>query len=228
MNPNPYSPEQLKALIPWYLNGSLSEEQKCAMETWLRNSKEGQTELAAWHIIHTSVRDAPRRFPSNNLREKIIVQAKDSCVTKKGNSVEGLVQTLILSLLVLFILWLTIRPGIILNWTVQDGDPSGFRVYRALQGSENFKLVGEIPASINSSKYAFEDMMPLPVGVYKYRIQGIEPSGLAFTSLPVSGSVLNVLISQLAMVVTSLILGYGLARFTNRTIFSSSKEVLQG
>jgi len=228
MRAKPYTSEQLKALIPWYLNGSLPEEQKRALETWLASSSEARAEMETWLMIQASVHAQPRRLPSKNLRGKIIAHAIVSSDKRRVNSGEELIHALMLSLMVMIILWIMVRPGIVLNWTVQDGSPSGFRVYRALEGSENFKLVGEIPASATSGHYTYVDLMALPAEAYTYQVQGIGQSGLVTSSLPVSGSALNVFASQLAMVFTSLIFGYGLAHFTRRNIFSSSKEVLQG
>ena len=51
MNPHP-----AEELLPWYVNGSLSDTERAQVDAWLAESAEARAELAALQAIHRQVR----------------------------------------------------------------------------------------------------------------------------------------------------------------------------
>jgi anti-sigma factor RsiW len=53
----------VNALIPWYLNGTLSEDERVRMESWLRDSADAQAELQMWRAVQRDARAQPDLQP---------------------------------------------------------------------------------------------------------------------------------------------------------------------
>lgn len=53
----------MNALIPWYLNGTLSQIERAQMESWLRESPEAQSELQMWRAVQQDARAQPGEKP---------------------------------------------------------------------------------------------------------------------------------------------------------------------
>jgi anti-sigma factor RsiW len=54
----PERDEDLAALLPWYLNGTLDEAERVRVEAWLRAAPEREAELAMWRAVQAQVRSA--------------------------------------------------------------------------------------------------------------------------------------------------------------------------
>jgi anti-sigma factor RsiW len=50
--------EDLAALLPWYLNGTLDEAERARVEGWLRAAPERDAELAMWRAVQADARIA--------------------------------------------------------------------------------------------------------------------------------------------------------------------------
>jgi hypothetical protein len=66
---------------------------------------------------------------------------------------------LLLSILILLLTWATIRPGVVLQWKVQDTNLNSFKVFRADKELNNYRLIREIPAAYGSSQYTYVDLL---------------------------------------------------------------------
>ena len=47
------------ALLPWYLNGTLSDAERERVEAWLRAAPEREADLTLWRAVQADVRIAP-------------------------------------------------------------------------------------------------------------------------------------------------------------------------
>jgi hypothetical protein len=116
----------------------------------------------------------------------------------------------VLGMVIFGLLWGVVQPGIVLQWVWKNLDVETFQVYRASKGNDNFTLVSEIPTNKASSKYKFVDSKLLPGQTYTYKIQAVTSEGeLAFSEF-VTDSAVPALPGQLALIMTSLMLAYGL------------------
>jgi anti-sigma factor RsiW len=53
----------MNALIPWYLNGTLSETERAQVEAFLRDSPEADSELQMWRAVQLDARAQPMAQP---------------------------------------------------------------------------------------------------------------------------------------------------------------------
>jgi hypothetical protein len=110
----------------------------------------------------------------------------------------------VLAVLALLLLWNVVQPGIGLQWTVNGAVPVAFRVYRAPAGSDRFEIVREIPAQSGIVDYTYVDTALWPGQAYRYRVEAVNAEAASAT---ISANGTDVLPTQLAIVLSSLLLG---------------------
>lgn len=204
------SEDELRALLPWYLNGTLSAAEQRAVSTWLHEEVEAQAELAAWQRVQAAVGQQPVQPPSSQVRQRLMAEIRTLQGTKRpAFTWPQLAWGTALALAVLMLLWITVQPGIVLQWSVADGGPAAFRVYRAPVGSADFGLVGELPAGADAQAYSYVDTRLLPGQQYVYRVEAVGQGGQVAASQAITASALEALPGQLAILLTSLLVGYG-------------------
>lgn len=64
MNPRD---ENIAALLPWYLNGTLEEAERREVESWLRDRHGAEEELALWRSVQQVVRSEESAKPGSEL-----------------------------------------------------------------------------------------------------------------------------------------------------------------
>jgi hypothetical protein len=111
------------------------------------------------------------------------------------------------ALAVLVVLWTLLQPGIQLQWAVDGGTPAAFRIYRAPAGSADFGLLGEVPAEPAVQAYSYVDARLWPAQTYMYRVEAVGAEGEAAASRAITADARTVLPAQLAILLTSLIVG---------------------
>jgi len=115
-----------------------------------------------------------------------------------------------MSIAILVLLWGIVKPGIVLQWNWQNGDVTTFEVYRAPEGSDEFTLVSQIPTQEAYTEYTFVDPKLVPGETYTYRIEGVTSSGQSKFTQAVTDNASSALPGQLALLVASLGLAYGI------------------
>jgi hypothetical protein len=135
-----------------------------------------------------------------------------------------------LSLVVLVLLWAVVRPGIVLQWEVNTGPVTTFRIYRAPVGSADFELVREVAAAPGERVYTYVDPRALPGRTYVYQVEGVGAAGLVRSgAVTISG--LEALPGQVAVILIGLTVGCGGALSTlvvSVTEFRWSRVELDG
>jgi hypothetical protein len=126
---------------------------------------------------------------------------------------------LVLAFVVCVLLWAAIRPGIALQWNVTNDSVQKFRIYRAVQGETEYRLISELPASGDLRQYSYVDMLMLPWQSYSYVVVGIREGGNLAPSEVVTGRAIEALPGQLALISASLFMGY-LITYIGGYIFS--------
>lgn len=203
---------KLHELLPWYVNGSLDESEQQAVSAWLETSEQARQELAQLIRLHRQVQGLPAlELPADGLltiRRRIVGKQKAPGFTWRS---PHLAWGLVLTGIFLALLWLSVRPGVSLEWSVETGEPSAFLIYRAPKGSTDFRLIKEIGASPGTRQYQFVDAGLVPGIAYTYRVEGVGAGGPPSVSRSISIDPLTVLPGQLAVLFTSLALGFSLA-----------------
>lgn len=199
-------------LLPWYVNGTLPAGEREAVERWLRRSPVASVKLAEWRQLSTAVRDQAEEKPTPAVWQQLTERVRTQGAARhQAYVLPRLAQAWsgALALIVLLLLWSTIRPGIVLQWSVNDWRLTAFRVYRAPEGSTDFALLHEMAAQPGTQRYTYVDAQLWPGQTYTYRVEGLGESGQATHSQPITASALEALPGQLAILLTGLIVGYG-------------------
>ena len=120
-----------------------------------------------------------------------------------------LAMALALALAVLFPHWAILQPGIQLEWAVDGGPLTAFRVYRTAVGGAQSDLHGGAPAEPGLQRYTFVDVRVLPAQTYVCRVEAVGAEGQAAASRAITTDAWPALPAQLALLVASLIVGCG-------------------
>jgi len=206
--------QNLSELFPWYVNGTLSPSEREKVEARLGEQKEACTELRAWQTLQAGMASQPALSPSPIVRQRVLAAIRQPLATHRSRfSAIHLMGGTALSLCILILLWLAVRPGVVLQWSVEKDGVEEFKIYRASQESDSFELVGKVSARSERSAYTFVDTLLVPGRVYTYRVEGLHPDGVTAFSPVVTGRSLDALPAQMALLLTSAVLGYGIALF---------------
>jgi len=207
-------------LMPWYLSGTLSPAETQAMEAWLQDDPEARVELEAWERVRSSVAGQPEPEPSPVVWQRVQSRLQGEASDRHVSLLPRLAWGLALATAILVLLWAVLRPGITLEWSARGDALTGFRIYRAPLGSADFGLLGEISADPDVQAYTYVDARPWSRQTYVYRIEAIGPEGETAASQAITAGALDALPSQLAALLTSLIVGCGAAALMRPQRFS--------
>ncbi len=188
-------------LLPWYLNHSLSAAEQAVAEDQARRSPQL---LRSWQDVRQAAISQPSRMPADIVRQRVLVQASGATRSRRVPRWLPVVSGAVVTVLVLLLLWSVVRPGIDLQWSVAGRLPIAFRVYRAPAGSDRFEIVREIPAQSGMMDYSFIDTALLPGQRYQYRVEAVNV-GTVSATIAANGA--DVLPAQLAIVLSSLLIG---------------------
>lgn len=207
---------RLLHLLPWYVNNSLPPDEKRDVEIALSQSVEARQELAELTSIAAIMTDGhveQRPSPAVWTGIKKEIRTSRPYQLPAPNPLMEWASGFVLACIILVFLWMTVRPGVALAWRVDGESPEQFRIYRAIEGSEEYQLVSEMAARDTVTEYQYIDATPLPLKNYVYRVEGVGKVGRLALSQTVSSSPLSVLPGQLAILLTSILLAYLLVSF---------------
>jgi hypothetical protein len=208
-----------RALLPWYLNNTLSSEEKQAVEAGLRLDPDAGGELPNWHRVQETLTSLPAERPSPEVWQRVAARVQAASVPSRLPVLPRLAWGIGLAAAVLFLLWVIIQPGIELQWSVDGETAAGFRIYRAPVGTAEFGLLAEVQpgqdtasgdmAGFQSTSYVYMDSLPLPGQKYTYLVQAIDRDGQPVASRTIVADGWQALPAQMAIILTSLLVGFG-------------------
>jgi hypothetical protein len=196
------------ALLPWYLNDTLSPAERRVVESWLEQGTGAEAGLAAWQQVQQAVAGQPEQVPSPAVWQRVSARVDARSAPKRASMLPRLAWGVAATLAVLIALWTILQPGIVLAWTVEGGPPTAFRVYRAPVGTADFGLVGEVPVVPGEQQYRYVDARPWTAQAYVYRVEVVGAGGQPVLSQAVTASALDALSGQVAILLTSFIAGW--------------------
>ncbi len=227
--------EKLAVYLPGYINKNLHPMLQLGISWWIRLDSEGQRRLTLARRLKDNANSLPYHQPSSKVLQRIRKQIRHQSSSESKQSSMWPVRTLqlILALLAFILVWRGLPPGIVLEWSVRDGEPSKFLVYRAELASpdslddNNFVLLKEIPAHGREKLYEFIDVRTIPGQTYIYRVEAVDQQGRAADAQSITGQGLDVLPSQLAFIFAASVVAYVVWQSGHRwrTLFYSSVKL---
>ena len=210
--------------LPLYVNGSLSPVKRWVLNRWLARSEAARQQLEALQALQTAAKEGELATPGPGtyakIRSRILTTPQASPLPQASRRMVWIWGTG-LTLMAFFLLWFLLPPGIVLEWSVQGQAPQAFRVYRApiadSGGAMEFALLEQIPAQPTAEAYRFTDSLLLPGQSYVYRVETLDQSGELVTSSQVMGDALETLPGQIAILLSAVIAGYGIALLLSQT-----------
>ena len=201
-------PENPGLLLPWYLNGNLSPVERRRLRQWLTEDPTAGAELAAWRQVQSAVMSQPEAVPAAAIRQQLMIRVQSSLEPNHQPSrLRPALLGLAVALGIFLLLWGTIRPGLMLQWSVHSEPLAAFRIYRAPVGSADFGLVGEVPARAQTKAYRYVDTALVPGRTYVYRVEALGPGGQSAISQVVTANGWQALPGQMTTLLISLIAG---------------------
>jgi hypothetical protein len=202
--------EKPEELTPWYVNQTLAQSEIESYEAWLDEHPDAKDELRLWQAINRAVLEQPRFAPHSRVFEQINSHIGEHRTSLKFNwrILPAIASGLAAAMIVFVLLWLIVKPGITMRWSVNGVVPATFRVYRAPTGSPAYELIGEIKSEDNQFVYQYRDLIFVPGRSYLYRVDGINSSGEITFSKAVINDTRSILPGQLIILLTSVIMGY--------------------
>ncbi|MBN1262468.1 MAG: hypothetical protein JXB35_17440 [Anaerolineae bacterium] len=200
--------KDLQALLPWYVNGTLSGTESQEVEALLENDAHARAEANAWATLRKAVQAQPAAPPSAALRARVMAAIRASENRPLVPHWFTRVWATILTLTVLLFLWGLVQPGVQLQWSTGGNGAAAFRIYRAPAGSNDFDLLYESLNPPAAWEYRYVDTELWHGQRYAYRIEVVNVLGRQISSDVIRPAPLAALPGQLAVLFTSLCMGY--------------------
>ena len=208
------SRRKILSLLPWFMNQTLDSREHGRVANAIRKDPGIEKDLQVFQSIGEQIKLQPDVEPQANVYQLVLDRIENyeqKRVQTEGQPRNWKLQStafLSLALSVFILLWLVVQPGMELEWSTRDNGVNAFRIYRAPAGSEEFILVGELPAEQGAARYSYVDSLLLPGQEFTYVVEGIQNDGRLATSEPLQGSSLAALPGQLALFLTSILLAW--------------------
>jgi anti-sigma factor RsiW len=210
--------KRLREWLPWYVNGTLGPAERRAVDEWLAGDPDAQAELAAWQRVRAQAVAQPQAALPAAVRARLMARVRSQTALPQARPAwrPSWVWGLGAALIVVLLLWITVKPGIAVQWSVAQGQAGTFRVYRADAGSTEFVLVGQLAAQPGVRAYTFEDAWLAPWQSYVYRVQAVGQAGAVSSGPAVAGRGLDAFPYQIAILLTGLAAGYVVMAFMSQ------------
>jgi hypothetical protein len=168
-------------------------------------------------FLREAVNLQPAQAPSDTVRVRLMVVAASGgkkILNQHWAQVRQWVMGFGLAVLTFTLLWVWVKPGVVLGWTVNGLPPAAYRIYRAPTSDGEQMLIREIKASEGGS-YQFVDLFVLSAAQYTYTVEGLTSNGGTITSQPVTVDTSQVLLTQVVILAASLLVGWGIVALLN-------------
>lgn len=221
--------QSLNKLFPWYVNNSLSDQEREAVDSIIKNDPQARIEIEAWKKIRITMTNQPQKIPSPMVRQRLMtsIRTPSEMKVQKSRWIWNLASGALLTLSIFILLWLAVRPGVVLQWSLARDGITGYRIYRTPLGKNQFDLIKDVPAQANRLQYYYVDAFILPGANYIYRVEGIRSDGTTIQSTIVNGRARDVMPSQVELFLSSIILGYGIVIFSKKWSMIAQRKTLE-
>jgi len=196
----------IQSMLPWYVSGTLSSGERQSVEKGL--SQLAGDKVQNLRTLYEMVKSQPLEAPSPRVHNQLMARIRQTPQPAVPSRSRWVSLYVLASLAVFALLWLVVQPGIVLQWSYsQKEEIDAYRVYRAIQGSNDFVLINEVTARRQSADYMFVDSWLLPSQTYVYKVEAMKENGELIFSSAITGRAMDVFPAQIALLLSSAFLG---------------------
>ncbi|MBN1668452.1 MAG: hypothetical protein JW862_15260 [Anaerolineales bacterium] len=211
-------------LLPWQANRTLTQAERASVARLISQDDQLQAQLHNLELLEQAVQAQPQIQPPTYIRQQIL----ESVQPVRGRVFFAQwAGGLLLAVLTLVLLWGLVQPGITLRWTASGEEITAFRVYRLDPQDLHYELVDEVPANTRRSEYRVLDSVVLPSRNIEYVIEGVDQNGYTLKQQSTVGAALPTLISQLTLILSSLVAASAVVLLVTRADWQISWPKMQ-
>jgi len=203
--------EKTNLLIPWYLNETLSESEKIAVQNLINHHQDSLEDYQITQLISKILQSQESIAPSNRVKNHLLNIEHHQPMRSKNNT-HAWLWGVPMMIFVFIILWLVVQPGTLLHWSINGNLPESFLIYRAPEGSNQFVLIDELSAIPSQPEYQYTDIITVPGQTYQYLIEVRDQNGVTTRSQATTNDSQMALAAQIALFLTSFILTFGIIK----------------
>jgi anti-sigma factor RsiW len=194
--------------LPAYVNGTLDLARKHLVKAWLKRDENSRKREENWQALRKVAREQPQQRPSPAVYQRILADIEPQSAAQSAPGRSWVVMPAVaigLVVLAVILLWQTLPPGLVLEWSVAGATPTQFQIYRApTSGStapddSDFVLLSELEARPGEAAYEYVDVRLLPGQNYAYRLEALDDAGLRSISQTVVRRSQDALLGQIAL-----------------------------
>lgn len=166
--------------------------------------------LIGWEALREAVTDQPEAAPSPTVERALLakIRVREAETLAPPPSWWTWAWGVAVALLVMALLWATLKPGLVVEWTAQSQVPTTFHLLRSLQGADDFRALHTFEATQAGQPYRYVDIYVWPGQTYVYRVEARDVERVVDRrALVVPGYI--ALPGQLAVLATGVLVGYG-------------------
>ncbi|GEM_PF-922919 len=171
---NGKGPDDVRALLPWYVNGTLGGDERKAVEAWLARHPGAQAEVEALRHLHRAVRAQPLQRPPDRVWAQL--RARLQAATSPWPRWLTWAWTGLVTFILAFFLWALFQPGIVLRWQAHTSRPAQAHVWRVAEDGRLIPLAA-LPLPPGQQSATFVDPFVRPGTTYVYRVELVDRAG---------------------------------------------------
>jgi hypothetical protein len=203
--------EKPNLLLPWYINETLSESEKIAVQDLIDHHPNWLKDYHITQHISKILQEQESLTPSNRVKDHLLNIVHNQPIRPK-NTIHPWLWGGPLTILIFIILWLVVQPGTLLQWSINGISSESFLIYRAPEGSSQFVLIDELSAIPAQPNYQYADTLVVPGQTYQYLIEVRDQHGNTTRSQATTNDSQMALAAQIALFLTSIILTFGIIK----------------
>jgi len=190
--------------------------------------KQNNSQIEDFESLQTVLKKQPALEPSGIVRIGIITTVSSRKQNGSPNITNLYTNWLFgfgISTIVCVLLWMVIKPGVNLGWTVQGDPPASYQIYRELSSNKELELIQELEGIPGEESFELIDLFILPYVEYTYTVIGVANNGQEITRQTTVIDTTSVLPNQVSIILTSILFGICVVIFSK--IISPPYAVLQ-
>ena len=198
-------------LLPWYINKTLSESEKIAVEYLIENHPNTTKDYQITQQISKILQAQDSLSPSQRVKNNLLNIVHNQPI-RSDKTFHPWLWGVPMTIIIFIILWLFAQPGTLLQWSINGSTPESFLIYRAPEGSHQYVLIDELSVISSQPNYQYADILIVPGQTYHYLIEVRDQYGNITRSHTTTNDSRMALAAQTSLLLTSFILTFGIIK----------------